>query len=127
MGGFHPHLTLAQELRGGSDFGGSRGTYLELGVEPTYQLTDKLRLSGPVSLGLSLNNYYELANGDDDMFGFLSIGVHAQAPMDFMPTRFGPWQLDFGLDLLFLGDNTEAMNGGDAVEVILGIGAAVRW
>ena len=66
-----PYATLAFELDGGADFGDNKGTYLELGMEPTYG-----PLAFPVTLGMSLNNYYETAPDEDNAYGFFSVGVN---------------------------------------------------
>jgi uncharacterized protein (TIGR02001 family) len=66
-----PYATLAFELDGGADFGSNKGTYLELGIEPSYG-----PLAFPVALGMSLNNYYETAPDDDHAYGFFSVGMN---------------------------------------------------
>ena len=54
-----PYATFAFETAGGAD-GYDKGAYFELGVEPSAPLEDApVSLSFPVTLGLSLNDYYQ--------------------------------------------------------------------
>jgi len=72
-----PYASFAFEVDGGADLGDGKGSYLELGIEPSYG-----PVSFPVALGLSLNNYYETAPGEDNAYGFFSAGITASAPVN---------------------------------------------
>ena len=129
--GLRPWVKLAIETSGQRDVaaGGSQGAYLELGLDPGFAIgklgDGDLVLSLPTKLGLSLKDYYERATGgNDDFFGYLDIGAELSAPLHFLPARMGPWDAFVGLHLLFLGDNTEARNSGDAFETILSVGCS---
>ena len=122
--GLNPSATLALETKRQADGGtGAGGTYLELAVEPALALFDdgenSIAVTVPAKLGLSLDDYYEDSTGDDDFYGYFQVGLHAAVPLEsFLPPHFGNWQMSFGIDLLFLGDNTERYNGGDEFETI---------
>lgn len=76
--GFAPHAIVAAEVRGQNDEGTTLGWYLELGVEPRWSLLDTgpaVELSLPLRAGLSLHDYYEDAEGDDETFGYVEGGV----------------------------------------------------
>jgi len=127
-GGFalRPYGLLAFEFDtapgiGQADGGLNRGTYLELGVLP--QLSDAdFAVTFPIKVGLSLDNYYELA-GVDHKFGFLSLGAVATVPFARSAT-YGSWDLHGGFEFQSLGDTPEAFNAGDQSKVIgtIGIG-----
>src|SRR5690606_10765218 len=73
-----PYALVAFELdtgpgTGQADLGLNGGTYMELGAAPGWTGAP-LNVSFPIKLGLSLNDYYELA-GVDHRFGFFSIGA----------------------------------------------------
>jgi len=119
----NPYGFLAFELSddgqadGGHTFGGSKGTYLELGVGPSFPLgKDVATLAVPVKLGLGLSNYYEQLNTDNsitsDEFGFFDVGGLVTFPLKGVPSSFGSWNVHAGLDLLFLGDMTRNLNRG---------------
>jgi hypothetical protein len=121
-----PHALLAMEFDtapglGQADGGLERGTYLELGVAPG--ITDpNYLLSFPVKLGLSLDDYYELA-GEDHTFGYLSLGAIATVPL-VRSTSYGALDVHGGVEFQSLGDTPEAFNAGDQSKVIgiIGVG-----
>lgn len=128
FGGFalRPHALLAFELDtdprvGQADGGLDAGTYLEFGIAPgttEYGITFAI----PVKVGLSLDDYYELA-GVDHTFGFLSLGAVASMPI-FRSVTYGAWDVHGGVEFQSLGDTPEAFNRGDQSKVIgtIGIG-----
>jgi len=113
--GLSPYVLLAVEVDGGSDAGADEGVYLELGIEP--DVTELLGtenmgvdVSLPVTLGLSLDSYYEdgLGGDDNDTFGFLDIGLVASKPLgSFLPEGFGSWDASIGVHYLHLGDTAQ--------------------
>jgi hypothetical protein len=104
-----PYALVAFEI-GGSDSGqadgGSElGTYLELGIGPSWPIADgKATLAVPIKLGLSLKDYYELS-GEDQKFGYIAGGV-----LFTVPLSGGKWNVHGGVDLYGLGDATGAAN-----------------
>jgi hypothetical protein len=107
-----PYGLLAFELDGAAD-GGQSGTYLELGVGPSFPLMPNgPTLTIPVKLGLSVNDYYEGPTGDTT-FGFFDIGALISVPIRGIPAGYGAWNFHAGADLLLFGDTTKAFNGGD--------------
>jgi hypothetical protein len=117
--GFAPHITLVKELEGGSDAGTSKGTYFEVGIEPTYQATDKIAVAAPVTYGTSAGDYYENVAGKDDG-GFISIGANAT-------TKVSYWHLTVGLEYLMLDGYAKTINANDDSEIIATIGLSTSW
>jgi hypothetical protein len=134
----HPSLTLARELRGQSEFsdpppGTNSGTYLGLGIAPQFTLVDfgepgekgdedkslPLTLAFPVLLNLSLDHYYENANGTDETFGGLDLGAQLDVPLPLLGTAFGQWSFQTGVHYLILGDHMKAQNGGEGSQWIV--------
>ncbi len=125
---FAPYGIVAFELSGQADAGFDEGTYLELGVGPTWPVGGHGATVGiPVKLGLSLKDYYELA-GEDNKFGFVDVGVLFTVPFTSAPTKYGLWNFHAGVNFLGLGDTTKAFNApegdpkGGQVIVSAGIG-----
>ncbi len=115
-----PKIVLAFELGDGqADGGANKGTYLELGVRPAVKLAPKVTLSIPVKTGLSVNNYYEGANGDEH-FGFFDTGLQLSVPV--LSGKGGTLEVHGGIDFLWLGDNLKALNGNDGFKPISLIG-----
>ncbi len=122
-----PHIGLAIEMAGQADGGASEGVYLELGVEPSVGvMNDRVTVSLPATLGLSLSNYYESGTGMDDGFGFLDVGAVAAMPLA-LPEGYGAWEVSGGVHLLYLGSYLEALNDGNQVQVIGSIGLSIGY
>jgi hypothetical protein len=128
-----PYGFLAFELGddtpglGQADTGLKKGTYLELGVGPSWTLGDtSATLAVPVKLGLSLSDYYEGVEGDEKL-GFFDIGGLVTFPLAGVPSSFGAWNVHAGADLLVFGDTTKALNAGDKTEVVALFGIGVSY
>jgi hypothetical protein len=130
-GGFalRPHALIAFEMDtepgiGQADGGQEAGTYLEVGVAPAVgDLGFTLTL--PIKLGMSLDDYYELA-GVDHPFGFLSLGAIAAVPIG-RTTSYGAWNVHGGVEFQSLGDTPEAFNGGDQSKLIGFVGVGFSY
>ncbi len=112
-----PTVTLAVETDGGSDAGTNKGTYLEIALEPTIEdvfgsSSTSVDLAIPLTVGLSLNDYYEDGMGNDDTFGFFDIGAVFSTPLDnLIPADYGSWTASIGVHAIFLGDSAENISG----------------
>lgn len=107
-----------------ADRGLSAGTYLEAGVLPGW-ITPEFRFEFPIKVGISLDDYYELA-GVDQRFGFLSLAAAATVPFS-ESASYGRWNLHGGVEFLSLGNTPEAFNGGNQTKLILSIGIGVNY
>jgi hypothetical protein len=127
-----PYVLVAGETSGAADgaapFGGSRGVYMEFGLDPGYtvELTDRwsVRLHLPFVLGLSLDNYYQVATTSglkDKTFGYADLGFAADLPLRFIPARFGKWTASAGLHLLWLGGNNSLLAGPPSDQALNGL------
>jgi hypothetical protein len=113
---FAPYGLIAFELDtepgvGQADGGLEAGTYMELGVGPSWPLGPKATLTVPVKLGFSLSDYYESPNdGNDNNFGFIDIGGLVTVPISRVSSRYGSWNVHFGIDYFHLGETTHSFN-----------------
>ncbi len=107
-----------------ADLGDQPGTYLELGIAPGYA-GSKATMTVPVKVGLSLDDYYELA-GVDHPFGFFSVAGIVTIPLG-PTTRFGAWNVRAGVAFQTLGKTTTFVNGGDDSQVIGSIGLGFSY
>ena len=110
---FSSHL-LARKAAGGAEGGPNKGTYLELGIEPSAPLDGPVGLSFPVTLGMSMSNYFEYMDASGSMtdakFGFFSVGASVGIPLN-TPEEYGSWELGLGLNALMFGEGLKAING----------------
>jgi hypothetical protein len=84
-------------------------------------------VSVPLTLGLSLSDYYEFGTGNDDMFGYFDAGVAVNVGLGLIPEDFGSLSLTLAGHFLFLGDNLETANNGDSFKAIGTIGVSLSY
>ena len=100
------------------DAGGSEDAYLELGVEPATAVEisgfdEPIALAFPVTVGLSLDDYYvDPATGDEEFFGYVSVAAAATFPLT-PGGKYGTWTLTPAVEGLFLGDGLSTVDGDD--------------
>lgn len=133
--GLRPSALVAVELDGQADAGLGRGTYAELSINPGLSVASRSRSAGssrpqfevamPVTLGLSLDDYYE-RGARDRTFGYLDLGLALSVPLP-LPRRLGEWTVTMALDLLLLGDTTEAFNRGDDFDLVGTLGMTWKF
>ena len=122
-----PHLALAIELNGQADGGASEGVYFEIGIEPGLDLAGgSLSLGIPLTLGMSLNNYYEDGGLTNDAFGYLDLGLVLGMPLN-VPEAYGNWELTGGAHMLLLGSYLESLNGGSQFQAIASLGLSIGY
>ena len=128
-----PYVMLAIETSGNAA-GIDSGAYVELGVEPGLPLEDSpVSLTFPVTLGLSLSDYYQNVDpmvsmvGDNDAFGYFDLGLIASVPLLGVSESYGSWEVSGGVHLLFLGDSLEALNAGDQFQAIGSFGVSIGY
>jgi len=123
-----PYFVLAQELgEFGADGGANKGTYIELGIGPSWPLGGgKATIAIPVKFGLSANNYYEL-DGVDNKFGFFDIGALLTVPITGIPASYGAWNFHVGGDAFVFGETTKAINGGGKSKGVFLFGFGVSY
>jgi hypothetical protein len=112
---YAPYGLVAFELGGddsgqadGGQFGdGKKGTYLELGIGPSWPVAGgKATVGVPIKLGLSLKDYYEHPiTGEDSKFGYIDAGVLITVPFAQKFNVHG------GVNFLGLGDTNAFFNG----------------
>ncbi len=86
----------------------------------------------PVTIGLSLYDYYEFGTGSDDTFGYADIGLIFGVPLTMIPVEYGNWELSAGAHVLILGDNARAFSaasgtGSSSVKLIGVVGLAMTY
>jgi hypothetical protein len=123
----NPYGLIAFELKNQADAGSNEGTYLELGVGPTWPLAGgKATIAVPVKLGLSLNDYYETADGDQK-FGYFDVGALFTVPLGSPTSKYGAWNFHAGVDIFAFGDMTKALNNGDSAKAVVSFGIGVVY
>lgn len=127
-----PHILVAFEFQGGSATAPDQGAYLELGVEPGLTLIQSekypVSLSIPLTVGLSLDDYYQSpTDGNDSTFGYFDAGLRLSVPMAFIPADFGSWEFYVRGDFLVLSGTTKTINQDEGFEAIGTVGIALAY
>ena len=105
-----PYVTFAYEFDDGN---GSEDGYAEVGITPGYTFEAgeySIPVSFPIAFGFSFKDYYLDSEGDNEVFGYGSIGVATSIPLP-LPEKYGSWALNLGgyYQHLF-ADSAEATN-----------------
>lgn len=115
-----------------NDGNGTEDSYLEAGIAPTvYTLNENsgtpISFSVPVTVGMSLDDFYTDSGGDNEFFGFGSIGLAASLPLP-IPASYGNWSLTGSVTYLHLfADSVELANEGDDYKVIGKLGVSMTY
>jgi hypothetical protein len=109
----------AQQGEGQLDGGQQGGTYLELGARPAVA-AGRVELSFPVRIGMSLDDYYEMA-GTDHAFGFLSFGSAASIPIGGSAPG-AAWSVRAAVEHHVLGDTPKLFNRGEGSRTVASAG-----
>lgn len=138
----HPYAALAWEIGSNASDGADSdtGVYFEIGVEPRLAFCldgcsccgyaadccrgTPITVSFPVTVGLSLSEYYQDAAGDDSTLGYVQVGTKVSVPL---PIACGEWRFIAGIYALFLGNNTRNFNGGRRTEIIGSVGVQANF
>ncbi|MBL8747020.1 MAG: hypothetical protein JNK58_11780 [Phycisphaerae bacterium] len=128
-----PSLSFAWEVGSNYTDGADteRGLYLQPGVTPAFSVenvpvVEHVELSFPMTVGLSLDEYYEDDSGEDEVFGFFSVSAEASIPLR-VPSAYGRWMLSGGVQFLILGDTTSSFNDGEETAVIGKVGVTIEF
>lgn len=99
------------------DQNGRNDGYLELGLEPAWRFSwcgQKAIVALPIQFGLSADNYYFNAQGQEQTLGFVSIGLSASTTLPSPPCG-GRWFLSGAvLYTRLVADNLVTTNSGSA-------------
>lgn len=99
------------------DQNGSNDAYLELGLEPAWRFAwceQKAVVSVPIQFGLSMDDYYFNAQGQQQTLGFVSVALSASTTLPSPPCG-GRWFLSGGVQYTRLvADNLIIVNNGSA-------------
>jgi hypothetical protein len=109
----NPYVDFFYEIGGSSTVvqGRNGGTgYVELGIVPTYTLKAidgwPITLTFPTYFSVGPEDYWGTGANKSGHFGVLSTAVNASVPLKFIPTRYGHWHADFGVQYYNLLNGT---------------------
>lgn len=127
-----PAVAVVFETGEGKADGQERGTYLQLGITPGCNVGTReggdplLRIDVPVMVGLSLSDYYEGSDGEDETFGYASIGVKVSYAIP-CHKKWGSWTVYGSATGVLLGDSTQDFNDDEDTVGILSCGVSMSF
>lgn len=114
---------------GGFDTSG-QGTYFEVGIEPSFRAdvgSTPVGIAFPVTVGMSLDEFYQQRGGSNDLLGYVSAGVQVTVPLP-IDERYGKWFLTGSVTYLHLmADSLVFANYGQKDEVIGTLGVSFSF
>jgi hypothetical protein len=120
----NPSVSVAFETKNAA-VGPDSGVWLGLGLEPSVLLGETplgpTTLSIPLAVGLSLDDYYQRADGSSETFGYAEVGVKLAFDLSGPLGSAAP-TLDIGASYLFLEGALDDFNGGDSGELMFSAG-----
>ena len=125
-----PYVAVYAET---GDRNGSEDWYGEIGVAPgiyTFNEDGKypVAITVPLTVGLSLKDYYFDEGGDEEVLGYASAAVTASVPLAFIPPEYGAWNITGTFQYLYLNaEGLQAANEGDDYELIGKVGIAFAY
>jgi hypothetical protein len=126
----YPSAVLAYEVDGAA-LGVDSGTYLQLGIRPTWEAIKSesypVTVAFPIILGLSLNKYYETNGNDNETWGYSRFGIVGSVPLAFMGEDYGSWSASMGAAIYTFNANLQRVNKGNDPWVVGNAGIAVSY
>ncbi|MFA9478697.1 hypothetical protein ACERK3_10350 [Phycisphaerales bacterium AB-hyl4] len=136
MPALNPFALVAIETQGGL-YGANRGVFLELGVEPSFELTPEesdypITLSVPTTVGVNVHRYHQVEGNADHAFSYFNVGARVGMPLRFIPREYGQWSASAGVHAQWSGRNVRALNqmggfGGDVFNTYGTIGVSMTY
>lgn len=109
--GLAPWINVATETYSTS-LGGSSGTGIQFGIAPTFYEGDAFSVSGSAEVGITLDDYYEGVDSEENTFGYANLGVSVGVPIT------DTWSASAGFKYFLFGDDLETVNGGDGGQAV---------
>lgn len=103
--GLSPWVNVAIETYSTS-LGPSSGTGVQFGIAPTFYEGDAFSVSGSAEVGITLDDYYEGVDSNENTFGYANLGVGVGVPIT------DTWSAAVGFKYFLFGDDLETVNGG---------------
>jgi len=122
----NPYVLFAWETK---DKGGTEDAYWEVGLRPSFE--GKIgevpfTFGVPVTVGMSLDDYYFKKNGKEANLGYVSVAATASIPLP-VPKGAGSWSLNLKVEYLYFDAHSArsaANNHGTDVVGMVGLAVA---
>lgn len=117
----NPSVLMAWEFDN-TALGTEKGTYAEVNIRPAFTVIDDetypVSIALPMTVGMSVSDYFESPSGNDEAFGYFKGGIVASVPLGFMPEEYGAWSITAGPAIYAFNSNLKNYNKGDTPWVV---------
>lgn len=129
----NPYIMYALEIENDNT---AEVDYIEIGGAMSFDLTEEfdlpVTLDVPLTLGLSADDYYVDTTGNEEIFGYFSVGGIVTIPMSELigtEDHIGGWDLYGGVTLYLLNSEVVLKDGtdNDSFAVVGSIGIGREW
>lgn len=124
-----PSATLTLETDNAID-GQDEGLGLQLGVTPGFEKSvagiEGVTIEFPLTVALSLDDYFQDSTGEDEFFGSFTAGVRATVPLD-VDAKLGSWSLTASANFLVLGDTAQEFNDDEDTDFVVSVGVGMEY
>lgn len=130
-----PYVIGFFELDGKAGTGSDEGVYVEVGISPSYTINPDsslpIKISVPITAGFGFGHFYgsglnadgSFAGTKDENYGFVSVGLLASIPLNFMSDAgLGAWTYSVGGYYYNFGNGVQDFNDAGA-----GGGSRSEW
>ncbi len=117
---FNPYATLYTEV---IDKAGPEGTYIELGIEPSYTFKDvPVTITVPVTTAININDFYFDSDGSNALIGYVSVGCFGQYDIN------DNFYVSAGVEYYLLtADSTDQSNDGDCNKFVASVAVGFSY
>lgn len=123
----NPYIMFAWETK---DKGGTEDSYMEIGIRPSFEGkigVVPFTFGIPVTVGMSLDDYYFNKSGKETTLGYVSVAGTASIPLPF-PKGFGEWSLNLRVEYLYFdAHSARAASNDHGTDVIGMVGLSVSF
>ena len=124
-----PSATLTFETVNAID-GQDEGVGLQLGVTPGFETTiagvEGVAIDFPLTVALSLDDYFQDSTGEDEFFGSFTAGVRATVPLN-VDANLGAWSFVASANFLVLGDTAKEFNDDNDTDFVVSVGMSIEY
>jgi hypothetical protein len=112
----NPSALIAWEVDN-TALGTQQGSYAEVDIRPAVTVYDDetypVSLALPMTVGMSVSDYYPSPSGRNQGFGYYKGGLIASVPLGFMPEEYGAWSISAGPSVYVFNSNLKNYNKGN--------------
>lgn len=106
-----PKVVWHIRLDGNDGAGQADGSAIVFSVAPSFSLTESISLTIPAGVAIFMDDDFQ--GGDSSGYGYSYLGASLGVPLDFIPTTYGAWAMNFDVTAYFTDEDAIPNNPED--------------